>query len=45
MPRLSARIIVPSIETHLRKVAWQIVQETAPANAKIARAGAAPVRK
>lgn len=30
---------------HLRKVAWQIVQETAPANAKVVRLGTAPARK
>jgi hypothetical protein len=30
---------------HLRKVAWQIVQEIAPANAKIVRASAASARK
>ncbi len=29
---------------HLRKVAWQIVQETTPANAKVVRASAASVR-
>jgi hypothetical protein len=30
---------------HLRKVAWQIVQETAPANAKVVRLSSAPARK
>lgn len=30
---------------HLRKVAWQIVQETAPANARVARGKATPVAR